>query len=531
MSLETQPIIDLKTQRYDRQLRLWATSGQAALENAKVCLLNATATGTEVLKNLILPGVGSITIVDDKIVDKHDIQSNFFLEPTDISKPKAEAVVNLLKELNEAVTTHFVKKSAHDLIEQEPSFFDTFTLIVASNLHEQSLSRLAHFCDLNDKILISVACKGLCGMFRIQAPEHTIIETHPENPSDLRLTRPFKQLMDYVKTFDLETLDQTDHAHVPFIIVLLFFVEKWKIEHDGKAPQSYAERNELKTLIRASMRTVDEENFEEALANIWRLSGSTEISSDIKKIFDHPSCETLTAQSTYFWIIARSVRDFVANEGEGQLPLSGKLPDMKSDTKNYIGLQNAYREKALDDLHSVTRRVDALLTEHNIDTSHLPADAIETFCKNAAHIKLIHYRTIKEELEQPQTVKIENLLTSDENMAYYILFRAADHFYIDHQRYPGTDDDDNKEVALLKNQVIKLLEGIIQDVPSFVETHLIKPITNYVRFHNTETANLAALMGGLVAQEAIKLITRQYIPINNTCVFNGITSTSSVYEL
>jgi hypothetical protein len=46
-------------------------------------------------------------------------------------------------------------------------------------------------------------------------------------------------------------------------------------------------------------------------------------------------------QSTYFWIIARSVRDFVANEGDGQLPLSGKLPDMKSDTKNYVGLQNA----------------------------------------------------------------------------------------------------------------------------------------------------------------------------------------------
>lgn len=38
--------------------RLWAASGQAALENANVCLLNATTTGTEILKNLILPGKG-----------------------------------------------------------------------------------------------------------------------------------------------------------------------------------------------------------------------------------------------------------------------------------------------------------------------------------------------------------------------------------------------------------------------------------------------------------------------------------------
>ena len=35
---------------------LWATTGQTALENSKICLLNATATGCEILKNLVLPG-------------------------------------------------------------------------------------------------------------------------------------------------------------------------------------------------------------------------------------------------------------------------------------------------------------------------------------------------------------------------------------------------------------------------------------------------------------------------------------------
>lgn len=52
-----------------------------------------------------------------------------------------------------------------------------------------------------------------------------------------------------------------------------------------------------------------------------------------------------------------------------------------------------------------------------------------------------------------------------------------------------------------------------------------------VRFADHEVANMAALLGGLVAQEAIKIITRQYTPINNTCIFNGIASTSNVYEL
>ena len=37
--------------------RLWGDHGQSALESAQVCLVNATATGTETLKNLILPGI------------------------------------------------------------------------------------------------------------------------------------------------------------------------------------------------------------------------------------------------------------------------------------------------------------------------------------------------------------------------------------------------------------------------------------------------------------------------------------------
>lgn len=36
--------------------RLWGDHGQEALEAARVCLINASATGTEILKNLVLPG-------------------------------------------------------------------------------------------------------------------------------------------------------------------------------------------------------------------------------------------------------------------------------------------------------------------------------------------------------------------------------------------------------------------------------------------------------------------------------------------
>ena len=53
------------TDKYDRQLRLWGAAGQRALGSTMVVLLGSSACGTETLKNLVLPGVGSFMVVDD----------------------------------------------------------------------------------------------------------------------------------------------------------------------------------------------------------------------------------------------------------------------------------------------------------------------------------------------------------------------------------------------------------------------------------------------------------------------------------
>ena len=47
-----------KERKYDRQLRLWAANGQAALEEAHILLVNSGSgvAGVEALKNLVLPG-------------------------------------------------------------------------------------------------------------------------------------------------------------------------------------------------------------------------------------------------------------------------------------------------------------------------------------------------------------------------------------------------------------------------------------------------------------------------------------------
>lgn len=51
------------------------------------------------------------------------------------------------------------------------------------------------------------------------------------------------------------------------------------------------------------------------------------------------------------------------------------------------------------------------------------------------------------------------------------------------------------------------------------------------RSAGAELHNVASLTGGMVAQEAIKLITKQYVPADNVCVYDGIHSKIDVIKI
>ena len=121
-----------KNKKYDRQLRIWGAHGQQALESTKICLLNCSPTGSETLKNLVLGGIASFTIVDQAPVEAADLGNNFFLESSHLGSSRAQHVTELLKELNEAVNGNFVSESPQELIENQSSFFMGFDLVIAT---------------------------------------------------------------------------------------------------------------------------------------------------------------------------------------------------------------------------------------------------------------------------------------------------------------------------------------------------------------------------------------------------------------
>ena len=81
---------DSKSKRYDRQIRIWGADGQARLEAARVALFSCSATGAETLKNLVLGGIASFTVVDAARVEARDMGNNFLVGPDSLGEPRAK---------------------------------------------------------------------------------------------------------------------------------------------------------------------------------------------------------------------------------------------------------------------------------------------------------------------------------------------------------------------------------------------------------------------------------------------------------
>lgn len=75
---------------------------------------------------------------------------------------------------------------------------------------------------------------GFLGYMRLQVKEHTIVETHPdsENP-DLRLTTPWPALKEYFEGIDVIKLDQKARSHTPAIVILYYYLQKYKELNEG----------------------------------------------------------------------------------------------------------------------------------------------------------------------------------------------------------------------------------------------------------------------------------------------------------
>ena len=95
----------------------------------------------------------------------------------------------------------------------------------------------------------------------------------------------------------MDAMSEHQHGHIPYLAILLHYLEKWKLEHGARLPGTYNEKNEFKKVLLTGMRTDvaggSEENWEEAVAAVLANVKPHEINSGIREVLEDDRCQNL----------------------------------------------------------------------------------------------------------------------------------------------------------------------------------------------------------------------------------------------
>ncbi|KNG47188.1 ubiquitin sumo-activating enzyme e1 [Stemphylium lycopersici] len=165
---------------YDRQIRLWGVQAQEKIRTANVLLVSIKALANEIAKNLVLAGIGSITLADHENVTEDDLGASFFITDADVGKNRAEAAKPQAEKLNPRVAVKTITTDIRTV--QDPGFYAAYDVIIVTDMDFLSTSALNAGARIAKKPFYAGASHGIYGYIFADLVEHNfVIEREKSN--------------------------------------------------------------------------------------------------------------------------------------------------------------------------------------------------------------------------------------------------------------------------------------------------------------------------------------------------------------
>lgn len=183
-------------------------------------------------------------------------------------------------------------------------------------------------------------------------------------------------------------------------------------------------------------------------------------------------------------------------------------------------LSFSYRAQAMADADSVFRRVQQHLQDLNLPNELISEKDVRLFCRESAHLSVFRTTKLSDEYGEGYTAKAvaSNIEEPGSLVANYVVLRAMERFQAEFGYLPG-ECEVEADTARIKSLVGRLLHDWGINAPVTDEwAHEL------CRYGGSEIHSVSAFMGGCAAHEAIKLITKQYKPMNNTFIYDAVNA-------
>lgn len=159
---------------YDRQIRLWGMAAQAKIQSASILLITMKSLANEIAKNLVLAGIGTLTLLDGSPITEADRGAQFFLPDDDsiIGQNRAQVASVALQKLNPRVR---VNVDTEGVKTKGPSYFAGFDVVIATDLDPESFNIINTATRLNCKAFYATGTHGLYGFIFSDLIEHDYV--------------------------------------------------------------------------------------------------------------------------------------------------------------------------------------------------------------------------------------------------------------------------------------------------------------------------------------------------------------------
>ncbi|XP_052902131.1 SUMO-activating enzyme subunit 1 [Anopheles moucheti] len=166
-------LTEQEAELYDRQIRLWGLDSQKRLRSARILIAGLNGLGAEIAKNIILAGVKSVTLLDDRKVTEEDYCSQFLVPQSSLGSNRAEASLTRAQILNPMVE---LNADAEALDSKEDAYFKGFDVVCLIGASTAQHVRVDTICREADVKFFATDVWGMYGFCFTDLQKHEFAE-------------------------------------------------------------------------------------------------------------------------------------------------------------------------------------------------------------------------------------------------------------------------------------------------------------------------------------------------------------------
>ncbi|KAL1566485.1 SUMO-activating enzyme subunit 1B-1 [Salvia divinorum] len=190
--MDGEELTEQETALYDRQIRVWGADAQRRLSKSHILVSGLKGSVIEFCKNIVLAGVGSVTLNDDRLVTEGLLSANF-LVPSDpnayTGKSLAELCSDSLKDFNPMVR---VSVQRGELSNFDVDFFHKFDAVVISSCSLSTKKSINEKCrkSLKRIAFYTVDCRDSCGEIFVDLQDYIYTKKKEDETIECHIVYP-----------------------------------------------------------------------------------------------------------------------------------------------------------------------------------------------------------------------------------------------------------------------------------------------------------------------------------------------------